>query len=87
MCLSADDSIAVFWGTVKSKVSNLITNVAACLLRPLWLRRGFARLLKWTRVFIVPTLVAVHAELISPRNLALFTSCGGKGCLIVTTSP
>ena len=80
--LSANGSIAVFWGTVKSKVSNLIANVAACLLRPLWLRRGFARLLKWTRVFIVPTLVAVYAELISPRNLALFTSCGGKGCLI-----
>ena len=82
MWLSVDGSIAVFWGTVKSKVSNLIANVAACLLRPLWLRRWFARLLKGACIFIVPTLVAVYAEFISPRNLALFTSCGRKCCFI-----
>ena len=82
MRLSANGSIVVLGGTVKGKVTNLIANVAACLLRPFWLRRGFARLLKWTRVFIVPTLVAVYTELVSPRYLALLTLCGCKCCLI-----
>ena len=68
-----NDSMFIFWGTVKSEVTNLVANVASCFLGPLRFRRLFARLFIGAGIVIMSALVAVDTEFVSFGDLSLFS--------------
>ena len=63
----------IFWGTVKSEVTNFVANVESCCLGPLRFRRLFARLFIGAGIVIMSALIAVDTEFVSFGDLSLFS--------------
>ena len=73
---------SVFWRAIKSKVTNLVTDMAPYVVCPFRFGGRFTWFFVRAVVVIMSPLIAVNTKFVSLRDLALFAPHGGKGSFV-----